>query len=67
MKMSYSEKLKMLKIQRYYLIKFSLNYNSYNLRKLVNDLVSAIDEEIILIENQIKNYKNSKEQLKFNI
>lgn len=64
--MSYSEKLKLLRIQKYYLVKFSLNYNSYNLRKLINDLVKEIDIEIILIENQVKNYKQSKEQLKFN-
>lgn len=67
MKMSYNERLKLLRIQKYYLVKFNLNYNAYSLRKSVNDLVSAIDEEILLIQNQIKNYKNDKEQLKFNI
>lgn len=65
--MSYNERLKLLRIQKYYLVKFNLNYNAYSLRKPINDLVSAIDEEILLIQNQIKNYKSDKEQLKFNI
>ncbi len=61
--LSYSERLRMLKIQKYYLIKFGLNYNSFKLRKLINDLVSGINEEICILESSIENYKNSQKQM----
>ncbi len=57
---SKKEYLKQLKIQRYYLFKFSLNYASGWLKVDIERFINSIDSEISLIESIMK--KNSKNQ-----
>lgn len=52
--LSRAEYLKKLKIQRYYLEKYCINYASTNLKNAISQLIDIMDKEIALYENSIK-------------
>lgn len=52
--LSRTEYLKKLKIQRYYLEKYCINYASTNLKNAISQLIDIMDKEIALYENSIK-------------
>lgn len=52
--LSRSEYLKHLKIQRYYLQKYCINYASTSLKGYIKQLLDVMDAEIILYELSIK-------------
>ncbi len=59
--LSRSEYLKKLKIERYYLQKYCINYASSNLKNAISQLLLIMDNEIKLYEDSIK-----KSQERFN-
>lgn len=59
------EYIKQLNIQKYYLVKFSLNYASGWLRQDVTKLIKAIDNELILYQGELLKIRNKYKQMSF--